>query len=79
MSRSESSGGAERMPPVYRSSRQPIIWTARDSIHRHCVASGVPFFFKQWGGKRKDLTGRKFRDHTFDEMPLAARRVLAVA
>ena len=43
-----------------------------ESIHRQCVAAGVPFFFKQWGGKRKDLTGRQLHGRTFDEMPIAA-------
>jgi protein gp37 len=40
-----------------------------DSIRRQCVAADVPFFFKQWGGKRKDLTGRKLHGRTYDEMP----------
>ncbi|MBS0325022.1 MAG: phage Gp37/Gp68 family protein [Proteobacteria bacterium] len=48
-----------------------------DSIHRQCVVAGVPFFFKQWGGKRKDLTGRTLHGRTFDEMP--ARSVRAAA
>src|SRR6266511_81392 len=29
------------------------------SILGQCRAAGVPFFFKQWGGPRKDMTGRK--------------------
>jgi len=39
------------------------------SIHRQCRDSGVPFFFKQWGGIRKDLTGRKLYGRTYDNMP----------
>lgn len=39
------------------------------SILRQCRAAGVRFFFKQWGGKRKDLTGRKLNGRTYDEMP----------
>ena len=39
------------------------------SIHRQCVLAKVPFFFKQWGGVRKDLTGRELNGRTFDEMP----------
>jgi protein gp37 len=39
------------------------------SIFRQCRAAGVPFFFKQWGGIRKDLTGRKFNGRTYNEMP----------
>lgn len=38
-------------------------------IRRQCRAACVAFFFKQWGGKRKDLTGRKLNGRTYDEMP----------
>ncbi|QUV80441.1 MULTISPECIES: DUF5131 family protein [Chloracidobacterium] len=38
-------------------------------ILRQCRQAGVPFFFKQWGGVRKDLTGRKLEGRTYDEMP----------
>ena len=40
-----------------------------DSIYRQCRDAGVPFFFKQWGGVRKDLTGRELHGRTFNEMP----------
>ena len=39
------------------------------SIFRQCRESRVPFFFKQWGGVRKDLTGRELNGRTYDEMP----------
>ncbi len=39
------------------------------SIFRQCRKSGTAFFFKQWGGVRKDLTGRELRGRTYDEMP----------
>ncbi len=39
------------------------------SIFRQCRRAGVPFFFKQWGGVRKDLTGRELGGRTYDEMP----------
>jgi protein gp37 len=39
------------------------------SIHRQCKVAGVPFFFKQWGGIRKDLTGRELHGRTYDDMP----------
>ncbi len=42
------------------------------SIFRQCREAGVPFFFKQWGGVRKDLTGRKLHGRTYDEMPNSA-------
>lgn len=40
-----------------------------EQIHRQVVRSGAAFFFKQWGGVRKDLTGREFNGRTYDEMP----------
>jgi protein gp37 len=41
-------------------------------IFRACRKHNVPFFFKQWGGVRKDLTGRLLRGRTYDEMPQRA-------
>jgi protein gp37 len=38
-------------------------------IFRECRKQKVPFFFKQWGGVRKDLTGRLLGGRTYDEMP----------
>src|SRR6266567_6710865 len=43
----ESGPGARRMEPVW----------ARD-IRDQCLAAGVSFFFKQWGGVRKKKNGR---------------------
>ncbi|HLZ05483.1 MAG TPA: DUF5131 family protein [Bradyrhizobium sp.] len=43
-----------------------------DEIAAMCRKSGVAFFFKQWGGVRKNATGRYYRDMTFDEMPSVA-------
>ena len=42
------------------------------SIHRQCRQADVPFFFKQWGGVRKDLTGRKLFGRTYDAMPVVS-------
>jgi len=39
------------------------------SILRQCRAAGVAFFFKQWGGVRKDMTGRKLNGTYYNEMP----------
>lgn len=39
------------------------------SIQQQCEKVGVPFFFKQWGGVRKSLTGREIDGRTYDEMP----------
>jgi protein gp37 len=38
-------------------------------IRDRCQQSGVPFFFKQWGGKRKDVAGRILEGRIWDEMP----------
>lgn len=40
-----------------------------ESIYQQCYMAQVPFFFKQWGGKRKNLTGRFLHNRTYDEMP----------
>lgn len=43
-----------------------------ESIFTQCRNAGVPFFFKQWGGVRKDMTGRTLHGRTYDEMPHAS-------
>jgi len=44
------------------------------SIRDQCERFGVAFFFKQWGGTRKHLTGRTLQGRTYDEVPLEAAR-----
>lgn len=39
-------------------------------IRDRCLRSGVPFFFKQWGGVRKNAAGRELEHETWDQMPL---------
>jgi protein gp37 len=39
------------------------------SIRDQCRSEGVPFFFKQWGGTRKKIAGRKLDGRTYDEFP----------
>jgi protein gp37 len=41
-----------------------------EQIRDTCVAKGVPFFFKQWGGVQKSKTGRKLRGREWNEMPI---------
>ncbi|MBC7526129.1 MAG: phage Gp37/Gp68 family protein [Chthonomonadaceae bacterium] len=41
-----------------------------EEIYTQCRENKVPFFFKQWGGVRKDRTGRTLHETTYDEMPL---------
>lgn len=47
-----------------------------NSILRQCRRVDVDFFFKQWGGVRKDMTGRLLNGKTYDEMP--QRRVITL-
>jgi protein gp37 len=54
----ESGHGARPMDPA---------WVR--SIRDQCIASNVKFFFKQWGGVRKHVTGRVLDGRTWDEMP----------
>jgi protein gp37 len=37
-----------------------------------CQAAGVPFFFKQWGGRTPKAAGRELEGRFWDEMPAAA-------
>ncbi len=39
------------------------------SVRDQCEREGVPFFFKQWGGVRKSVAGRKLDGKTYDEFP----------
>ena len=57
----ESGKGARRMDPAWA-----------ESVRDQCVAAGVPFFFKQWGGVNKKVAGRILDDRTWDEIPKPA-------
>ena len=39
-------------------------------IRDQCRRANVPFFFKQWGGVRKNETGRSLDGKTYDEFPV---------
>jgi protein gp37 len=39
------------------------------SIRDQCRRARVPFFFKQWGGVRKSVLGRRLDGRTYDEFP----------
>jgi protein gp37 len=39
------------------------------SIRDQCEEAGVPFFFKQWGGRQKSKAGRLLNERTYDELP----------
>jgi len=38
-------------------------------LRDQCAAVGVPFFFKQWGGRTPKAGGRQLHGRTHDEMP----------
>ena len=42
-------------------------------VRDRCLASGIPFFFKQWGGRNKKKAGRLLEGRTWDEMPEAVQ------
>ena len=43
-----------------------------ESIRDQCAAAGVPFFFKQWGGRTPKANGRELGGRLWDEVPRAA-------
>jgi protein gp37 len=53
--------------PGARPMREEWVTAIRD----RCVAAGVPFFFKQWGGVNKKRTGRSLQGSTWDNLPAA--------
>jgi len=60
--------GGESGPRARPMAREWVV-----SVRDRCFAAGVPFFFKQWGGIRKDESGRLLDGRTHDEMPDALR------
>jgi protein gp37 len=40
-----------------------------EEIRDQCIAAGVAFFFKQWGGRTPKANGRSLDGRTWDEMP----------
>ena len=43
------------------------------SLRDQCAAAGVPFFFKQWGGRNRKRAGRVLDGRTWDGMPGTGR------
>jgi protein gp37 len=41
-------------------------------IRKQCLASGIAFFFKQWGGRTPKSGGRVLDGRTWDQMPVTA-------
>ena len=46
------------------------------AIREQCQAARVPFFFKQWGGKRKARYGRELDGRTYDEYPIRLQPIV---
>jgi protein gp37 len=46
------------------------------SIRNQCQNAGVPFFFKQWGGRTPKAGGRLLDGQTWDEFPTEAMHPL---
>ncbi len=42
-------------------------------IKNQCQKAGIPFFFKQWGGRSKKKAGRELEGRTWDDMPLQSK------
>lgn len=55
----ESGPGARPMDPEWAT-----------ELRDRCLSSGVPFFFKQWGGRTPKGGGRELDGRTWDEWPL---------
>ena len=56
--------GGESGPKARPMAKQ---WVTK--IRDQCVAVGVPFFFKQWGGTNKKKAGRTLGGSTWDQLP----------
>ena len=52
--------------PQHRSADPAWVRDIRD----RCLISGVPFFFKQWGGRTAKSGGRTLDGRTWDQMPM---------
>jgi protein gp37 len=49
------------------------------SLRDQCLETGIPFFFKQWGGVRKSEAGRELDGRTHDDMPSPSPHPIASA
>jgi len=48
---------------------RPMLPVWAKAVRDQCRAAGVPFFFKQWGGRTPKAGGRELDGRTWDEMP----------
>lgn len=52
----------------YHAKPEALKWVR--ALRDQCVAAGVPFFFKQWGGATAKSGGRLLDGRTWDELPV---------
>jgi protein gp37 len=57
---------------------RPLDRTWVTDIRDACTATGVPFFFKQWGGRTPKAGGRELDGVLWDEMPSPATVLMPV-
>ncbi len=43
-----------------------------EDVRGQCLAGGIPFFFKQWGGFNKKKAGRRLAEKEWSQYPLKA-------
>lgn len=48
---------------------RPMLEEWVDEIYDACDDANAAFFFKQWGGRNKKMTGRAYRGRTWDNLP----------
>ena len=48
-------------------------------IREQCLAAGVPFFFKQWGGTNKKKAGRLLDGRTWEGLPASTAASIATS
>jgi len=49
------------------------------TIRDRCRDAGIPFFFKQWGGVRKQRTGRSLEGRIWNELPSQSNEFVAIS
>lgn len=50
---------------------RPVDLAWARGLRDHCKEAGVPFFWKQWGGRTAKAGGRMLDNRTWDEYPIA--------
>jgi protein gp37 len=53
---------------------RPIKAAWVEELRDRCLAEGIAFFFKQWGGRTSKTGGRLLEEREWNEMPQAQRR-----